>query len=350
MSFLGIQRTRKTLTENYDIILWMFCVFLGGSLNVGFINALNNYSQYWVTNVNKSPLSQTSAELALSGLLIVVIILPIILSLILTSIQPSHLIVPPFFITIVSAVWAGILLVNAANIGSMLATVVTLGLFYSALGYMEDSLTTKILGKTAERESVYFEHFRVYSDVDSVKTRLLIPEIRRGLHISERTGDDGEGGLIFKSIATTFKSDLTVTKDKDYPELTSLKVVYYEIGNYSLKVSPFFIEQMHKMSGYIKDVFNNHLPIMGVEVISSFTNKVNDPTVDKVINNFQGFYHMSKQLSITDRFKIALFVGILVLTGILFLIEQPGYAVLSIAIEVLIAVLGLPDLIRKRTG
>jgi hypothetical protein len=284
----------------------------------------------------------------LAGYIIVAIIMPLILSLILTSFQAKQLIVPPFYITLISSVWMLVLLVNVSNISTQLVPVLTIGMFYSTLGWGEDWIATSILGKATERESIYFEQLRVYADFNFVKARLTIPEIRRALHISERTEGNIEEGLLFKSISTVFKNDIIIARDTEYPELTCIKIVYYEVGKYSLKVSPFFIEAAHKMSGYIKDVFNNHVPIIAVEVIVPFTNKALDQSIDRVIDNLRGYYVRSKQLSTADRLKIALLAGTLVLTGILFLIEQPTYAVLSIAIEVLIAVLGLPDIIRKQ--
>jgi hypothetical protein len=347
MSFVGLPRVRKAASDNYDILQWMICVFLAGSINVGIINGANNYSQYWATTVNKAPVNLTLAYIVLAVFIVALVVLPIVLSLILTSIQPSHLIVPPFYITIVSIVWFCIMSVTPTNAGEALPAIITLGMFYVTLGFGEDWITTKIIGITTEREYVYFEHLRVYSNINSVKERLLTPEIRRALHIAH-VPEEENNDLVFKSIATQLKRDITISTDSEYPEYTIMKITYYEVGRYSLRVSPFFIEENRKMSSYIKDVFSNRSPAIGIEVIVPFTNKIDDPAIDRVIDRCKGYYNVSKQLSTEDRVKVGLFIAIFILTGILFLVEQPSFAFLSIAIEVLIAVLGFPDIIRKR--
>lgn len=351
MSLLVVRRIKKTVAENYDIISWILCVFLGGTMNIGILNAAYGYIMYyWSTLPVPNPPVPTLYHYALlMGYVIAVAILPFILSLILTAIQSELRIVPPFYITLISAAWMLVLWVNTSNVSTQLAPTLTLGMFYVTLGYGEDYATTYILGKAVERESIYYEHLRVYADIEDVKARFMVPEIAQSTHLSERVEGNAEQGYLFKTKSgPIFKNDIWINRDKDFPEVTSIKIVYYEVGRYNLRVSPRFIEEAHKMSRYLEDVFIYHEPKMGVEIIVPFTNKAFDRSIDRILDEMRGYYTRSKQFSTTDKFKIALLVGILILTGILFAIEQPTYAILSIAIEVLIAVLGLPDIIRKQ--
>ena len=139
-----------------------------------------------------------------------------------------------------------------------------------------------------------------------------------------------------------------MTKSKEFPENTDVRLVSYEVGRYSLRESKDLIEEAHKTSWYVKDVFNNHEPAMGIEPIVPFGNAVHDPAIDRVIDDISGLYARSKQFSTDDRLKIVLLITVITLTVTLFAIGQPIYAVLTIAIEVLIAVLGIPNIIRRQ--
>jgi len=345
MSLSVFHRATKSVTENYDIISWVLCIFLGGTINIGVLNAFYSY----VTALSLPAKTILISEIILGGLIVIAITLPLILSLILTAIQPEFRIIPPFFITIISWVWLFVLWVNQSNASTMIPLTFFIGTFYVTMGYFEDWGTTKILGKAIERENIYFEHLLVYAEINDVKNRLITPEIRRTLHISETVeGKSADCYLLKTRNVFTFKNDIILAKNKESPELTDLKIVYYEVERYSLRVSKDFVEDAHMISGYVRDVFTNHVPNIGVEVVASFGNTVNDPSIDRVIDDMRGFYARSKQFSNADRFKIGLLTIVLILTGILFIIGQPTYAVLSIAIEVLIAVLGLPDIIRRQ--
>ena len=170
------------------------------------------------------------------------------------------------------------------------------------------------------------------------------------MDIREKVEEVSDGYLFKTRNAFLFKNDITITKSKDYPECTDLRIVYYEVGKYNLKVSKTFIEEAHKISGYVKDVFNNHTPKIGVEVVVPFGNSGLDYSVDRVIDSMRGFYARSKQLSNVDRFRIGLLIGVIFLTLLLFLIGQPLYAIITIAIEILIAVMSLPEIYRKQRG
>ena len=166
MSFLGLQRTKKTMAENYDIISWVLCMFLGGMINVGILNATYAFLQATVYPIA----DQLLAILVLIGLIVFVVLLPLALSLILTAIQPELRIVPPFFITIISVAWFFVLTINPSNVQDTLFAVAILGMSYIALGYSEDWITTKVLGKAVERDSIYFEKLLVYGEVEMSKT------------------------------------------------------------------------------------------------------------------------------------------------------------------------------------
>jgi hypothetical protein len=336
-------KVKRTLTEDYEIISWLLRIFLGGTINIGILNATYAYLSVLPS------MPSFYAYLIDALFLIFAVITPFLLSLILTAIQPEPKIVPPFYITLISFAWLFVLWVNPHNVSATLTPTITLGLFYVALGFAEDKLTTSILGIATERESIFFEHLTVVAEIEDVKARLIIPEIRRRLYLSERVEGNAEQGYLFKSIGGfIFKNQILLTKNKDSPQSTDLKVVYYEQRKYNLTVSRDFFEQASKNLVYLYEILYNRTPSFGFYIVTDFTNKATDPLIDKVIDDLRGYYVKSKQFSNADKFKVVMFVGILILTAALFLIEQPLYGELTIAIEVLLLVFELPDVIRRQ--
>lgn len=310
---------------------------------MGILNAA-----YSFMSLMPSSLPSLYQSLILIGFLIVAILLPLILSLLLTTFKPEPRIVPPFWITVVSFAWLFVLLINSSNVSTLLLPTIIVGLFYVTIGRLEDVAAIAILGIAAERESIYYEYLIVYSDIDDVKAKLTIPEIRNALLLAERVEGNAEQGYLFKTKkGFTFKSRILITRNNEYPKLTDLKIVYFEKGSYSLEVSPNFLENAKKNSVYLKDILCNREPKLGFEVVVELTNTARDSLIDKIIDEMHGYYLKSKQLSNVDKFVIFTFVGVLILTIALFMIEQPLYAGLSIAIDVLLAVSELPDIIRK---
>jgi hypothetical protein len=340
-------RIKRTVAENYDIVSWILCLFLGGTINVGILNATYNYSNYYFSKIPSANLHY--GAIALVGFIALSILMPIIVSCFLTAIQPELRIVPPFFIALISSAWIFVLWITPSNVSTTVFPTLTVGVFYSSLGYIEDPVVTYIFGRATERDYIYFQHIRAYATIEEVKDRIMTPEIRRSLTISESFEGDAEHGYLFKTRRPfPYKNDIFISRDKDYSELTSIKVTYYEVKKYNLQVSNSFLEESHKTSRYIEDIFTFHEPSIPIEIITPFTNQVTDKAIDRVLDDMRGYYSRSKRFSITDRLSISLLVAILFLTAILFFIGEPAYAVLSIAIEVLIAVLELPDILRRQ--
>ncbi len=337
-------QAKKTISEQYDTISWLLRIFLGGTINIGILNATYAYI------VNVLPTLPASYQaVPFLGLVIIAITMPLTLSLILTASQHELRVVPPFYIASISWTLVFVLWVNPTNGLTMITPTTILGILYASIGYAEDWVTTQVLGITTERENIYYEHLTVYAEINDVKARLAIPEIRRCLCLSERIEGNVEQGYLLKTKGGfTFRKQILVIRNKESPLLTDIKIVYYEKGRYCLRVSSNFLEEARETSAYLKDILYNRNPKLGFAVIIPFTNTACDTLIDRVIDDMQGYYARSKQLSNVDRFKIAIALLIIPLTVTLFLIEQPLYAALSIAIEVLLAVSQLPDIIRRQ--
>jgi hypothetical protein len=281
------------------------------------------------------------------GYVVLAGVIPFVLSLLLTQTRPKLRIVSPFWIGLVSWLW--FFTPWASSNSSMIASAVFFGVFYVATCLCEDLLTISIMGIATERENIYYEYLTVYAGIDEVRARLMTPEIREGANLSERMEGNAEQGYLFKTQrGYHLNTPISITRNKEDPNITDVKIAYYWENRYNLSVFPLFIEMARKSSAYIKDVFRYREPMLPFAINIPFTNNVRDPLIDRIIDEMCGYYVRSKQLSYGDRFIIASFIGIFVLIIVLFLIREPLWALLSLVTDVLIAAIGLPEVFRRR--
>jgi hypothetical protein len=316
-------KVKRTLREDYEIISWLLRIFLGGAFNIVLLNALLAFVK---ENISYDVHGTLYAGVLFSPevlpqfviLLVAVCLSPFPISLILTKREPELKIVPPLYITLLSFVWIMIFWLSTFGTGEIFL-VFLLGATLVGCGLVEDRLVTTILGMTAERDSIYFEHFRAYAEIDDVKARLAIPEIKDHLSLSDRVDGDSEKGYVFRTKrGYAFIIRISLTRDRQFADLTDVRIVYYEKARYNLRVSANFLEYAKDISLYLKDIFPNRERPIGVEVITSLTNTVHDSLKDSIIDEMYGYYTQYKRLSGWDILKIGALLVILVLTIVLF--------------------------------
>jgi len=245
-----LPQLKRTLAENYDIISWVIRILIGGAANIMLVNALIAYIPTTLVIIPATPTQQqtviTTAFPQIIAFLAIIAPSPIAISLALSKTRPKLRIVPPFYITLVSAIWLYISWFNTFDLATAFFTVYG-GAGLAACGYVEDKLITSILGVAAERESIYYEQLTVFADINDVKNRLSIPEIKTSLSLRDRIDGDSEHGYTFKTRRNAdFVNKITLTKSNVYPETTVMKIVYYEEGRYNLRVSLRFLEEAKK--------------------------------------------------------------------------------------------------------
>jgi hypothetical protein len=328
----------------------MLRILSGGAVNILFISALITFYKDNVPMINGVyTINTTLLFEQVWALIIMVIISPFLLSLILTKRKPNLRLVPPFYIAWVSYVW--LIIVQSYPFSTTTVTdSVLLGGIFVAICYLEDRAVTLILGITAERENIFFEHFKAFAQIEDVRNKLSVPEIRSELTLSPRTEGNSELGYrLHTRREFTSVNRILLTRDKEYPdELTDVKVVYYAMGRYSLTMSPYFLEHWKKTSGYLKDIFTERDPIIGIEKITDFQNNVRDPLVDSVVDDLMGYYVKSQRVSMLDKIKVGATIGIFVIAVYLFVIGQPVYGGLSAILDAIFALSELPDILRRQ--
>jgi hypothetical protein len=348
-----MRQLEETVSQNYDVISWLFRILLGGAINIVLLSVLVSFVEFYVPLVNGSyDTSVLFAPQLLPTFLFLSIayfISPLILSICLTKRQPYLKIVPPFYISIISIVWM-LTYWLSSNI-SLLPIVVAFGLTVGYAGYYEDTLATSLMGIATTGDMIYFEHLRLYADIETVKARICVPAIMNALHLSERIEGDNEQGYRFISKRDQFfKTLISLSKDKDYPNLTDVKVAYFEKTRYSIRSSPDLLEYVRKTSKYLQlSVFLEREPKLICEVVMAPTNTARDPLIDSIEDELQGYYARYKRLPARNSIKILGLLGLALLTIGLVLSGQPDiYWQLSILFDVFVYLSELPDLIRRR--
>lgn len=342
---------KRTIAEEYDVISWLLRIFVGGALNIVILNTFSAFISNNVPIVEGG--YQTSVLFtpilfpAFASFFALVLVAPLIISLCLTKREPYLKLVPPFYISIIGIVW-----ISTVWLYSNLAVEIFafFGLVLGAAGYSEDRLATSILGIATERDIIYFEHLRVYADIEAIKSRIFIPAIMSTLNLSDRVEGDAEQGYLFQMNKDyEYANLISLSRDKSYPEITDVKVVYFEKAKYNLRFSPTFIEHSKRNSGYLQSVLLEREPKLPCEVVIALTNTALDPLIDSVVDELHGYYTRYKRLPARDSVKILGLLGIAVITFGLFVSHQPDiYWQLAILFDVFVYLAELPGLFRRR--
>jgi hypothetical protein len=352
-----LERNSVQFSEKYDEISWVIRIILGGALNIVFLNALSTFIEthityeaatatYYITNLWTPSLFPQFVTLV-----VMVLIGPFLVSLLLTKREPTLKIVPPFYVAIFGFAWILIFwLIPYESIRAFLAIVFGVTLLF--VGRMEDRLVTSVLGIATDRECIYFEHLRVYAQIEEVKARLSVPEIMDNLFLSDRVEGNAEQGYMFRTErGYDVVNKILLVRDEHFPEtpITNVKIAYYYKKRYNVQFSPTFLENCRRTSGYIRDIFLNRDrdAAMPLEVIVPLTNNVRDPLIDSIIDELMGYYARSKRLSRFDKIKIGAVLGIATMTVGLFVFDQPQLGVASIVLDTFLALSELPDIVRR---
>lgn len=292
-----------------------------------------------------------------------IFVAPLLLSLILTKkdVDLENLrIVPPLYVSIIGVLYAAVffLLVpllrivgqpQFANIGILdLASLMFL-IFIPMTARAEDSLAIAILGRTADRQAIFFEKLRVHASIEEVKAKLSTQEYADNLSLRMNVAGTKEEGYVLKTqrgFAFTTKVGLYV--DEDDKNRTILKVAFYEKSPYSLRLTKYFIEHAREHVAYLHDLLTGREPLMKVDVLVALTNNVHDLFINDVLDDLRGFYVQTKR---APRVSILLVGTVVALTGLtigFFLSGYPEEAFLATgAIDIVILIVTVMEYIRK---
>jgi hypothetical protein len=290
---------------------------------------------------------------------------PFYLSLIFTNrgAEPQNLrLVPPFAIGLSTVAYGIVFLLpfpnpNQLNSPLFAAEFVRfsfgfLGLLsFGILSYGQDRLAVLVLGRTAEREGIYFEKIRVHGEIDEVKAKLLSTEVSDNLFLSERVDGDQKDGYVLKTKRLfDFRTRIGLSADRENNGFTILKAAFYLRTRYSLSLEKYAVENTKKNSAYLHQVLADRNPAMAIEVLVPLTNTDNDSFVNETIDDLRGLLVQTRRAPRASLVLGLFFIILTVLIGLAYTSGQSSSALLplGIAIDVLIAAIALYEIASKR--
>jgi hypothetical protein len=288
---------------------------------------------------------------------------PFFLSLIFTNraAEPQNLrLVPPFAIGLATVAYGIVVLLpfpNPNQLNSPLFTAELVEFFYGFLGlfffgflsYVEDRSAVLVLGRTAEREGIYFGKIRVQGDIDEVKAKLLSPEVLDNLFLSERVDGDRKDGYVLKAGRLfDFRTRIGLSVDQENDGFTILKAAFFLRTRYSLSLENYAVELTKKNSAYLSQVLADRNPAMAIETLVPLTNSENDSFVSETIDDLRGLLVQTRRAPRASLVLGLFFIILTVAIGVAYFSGQSSLLPLGIAIDVLIAAIALYEIASKR--
>ncbi len=377
------------VSDEYSVLQWALRLIIGVSSSIlilqfisWFVNTNTTYSNsttQTIQIVNGVVVSNTAVTNVVPKFMflsppllyfaipifLLFLLSPFFLSLIFTNrgAEPQNLrLVPPFAIGLATAAYGIVFLVpfpNPNQINSPLFTAEFVRFFYGFFGlfffgflsYGQDRLAVLVLGRTAERDGIYFEKISVHGDIDEVKAKLLSTEVLDNLFLSERIDGDRNDGYVLKTGRFfDFRTRIGLSVDRENNGFTILKAAFYLRTRYSLSLEKYAVEHTKKNSAYLHQVLTDRNPAMAIEVLVPLTNSENDSFVSETIDDLRGLLVQTRR---APRASLVLVLFFIILTiGIAFAYfsgqSSSSLLPLGIAIDVLIAAIALYEIVSKR--
>jgi len=328
------RRTRPLLpvSEKYDDLDFYFRLIIAVVIDIAFLQLINwiitqntMWTQTFQTTYSNQTLTSVSRVVTPNFLFLnsprVYLFLPIVglfaMSPLLLSLLLSRRnedltklrIVPPVYISVIVAVYAFLVILGIPSYGtaptyaaavqqqSFLFGIIGAMMFATAGAY-EDIAAIRILGRSADSESIYFEKIRVFKDIEEVKAHLSVPHIRKALSLKVRVNGDAKSGYIMHSER---QADMTtiirLEKDSELETNTVIKIAFYERGRYSVSFSKYFLELASRDSAYLLQSLADAQPSLPSEVVVPLINKSNDIFMNYVIDDLRGYLVATKKAS-----------------------------------------------------
>ena len=289
---------------------------------------------------------------------------PFLLSLALTKNKggiENLRVVPPRCITAIVLIFAVLFILGAPNFGlsgeaaaqqenNYSFALIGLMVFGMAGVMGEDGLAVRVLGRGASREQIYFEKLLVHNDIETVKGRLIVPEIRKNLNLKPTVEGSKEEGYTLDTSSRRFDkiTKIRLEKFKENDGWTTVSVVHYLISTFYLKVDIRFIEVARKDSAYIYDVLTEREPKLPTDIILPLSNSHHDLFIDRALDDLRGYYARTQRAPSGEKALLAIFALVLVLLAYLVISGEGLLALAAGLIEALLGMVEIGDRLKKR--
>jgi hypothetical protein len=340
-----------SLNTIHDAISRDIRVFVGGFIEAMVIYIFANFVLEHFFLIDKlgqltihSSFVNQDEFFAFVFLLILSIVLPLILSFILSQRLPRLKITSAFQISIIAVVVAMFILITQSKVTPNNSMYFISALLYlPMIALLEDRIITFFTGKEMNESFIYFEHRLIYSPIEEVKGRLNSKDARSALLLCTSNSEDNSIIFETKKSARIFPAvqvlKIRISENSDAPENTDLKIVYYQLGLYGMRDSPKLTQEVYKTSGFLTNLLRRYTPPLDFSIVTDVMKaselKQPEPILSSVATEMQGFYSRNRQISWFDWARYISIVIMLFLSPALFLSELPTYGAIVAGFDVL---------------
>jgi len=290
---------RRPRVEDYNLAAWILAILLGGAYNIAAL-------QIFVDRYLSPAISLESHGLAAA---IVFIVVPIMLSVLLTKLQSEKRIVPPSYMQVVLVVWFVVSGVGHIDVSYLLGNTI-LSLYAIAAGLFQDSAARFLLGRTGQRDDIILGSLRVNADAEEIKAVFLSEGIRENLGLSSKVQETSEGSILRTPSDSGYQTILQVTRSRSGSSIISM--AFLEMTRFSTKRSSRLDEYGKRQIAYLRDLFSREersicvvdAPLANAQSLCSL-----------VLREMQG---MIEELGISAGIKILVAAAFLVIPTVLY--------------------------------
>jgi hypothetical protein len=337
----------KRFSNSYEPILWLIITFVAGAINslliyvpfvtlVKILTQLHNQSQNLTLTNSLNLLYQIPLLFAIS------FFLPLIVSIMVTRSSRIKLIIPPFFIQLVTI---GVLLfaiIFQPISLDMLPVWIFMLIFLGMAGYGQDSFVTGIFGRDIKIEDMIQYSFKSENNLSMIENAINKKDVIRERLNLDKNIEEIQNGIIMKSPNHKFQWMLELISQKD--DKTIINAVFFEKGRYYFQKSDELIEYARDKTSYLETILKDS-KIKSEPV----TERNADSLAISIINEHRGFESQLGTVTRNGKIKIIGFILATALSIGLVVTDHLGEGIASLAGIFLFLAFELPNrLIHRR--
>lgn len=347
--FLQMQNPIKTLrslySNDHEPILWIILVFVAGAINSLFLHVpvfilVTQLYKMHTNQLQTPPIYDLSTLYQIPILFAICFFMSLIISCVSTKVFPSKMIVPPFFIQLITMgyflFWLSLYYTNVLVLDTLFVWFSVLA-FLVISGYFQDGMVIAIFGRSLKPEDMIQRSFITSDSLTSIENIIRKDIIRIRLNLDKKI-ELIPNGIMMRSNDTKYQNviELVTTSDNK----TMINIIYFEKGRYYFQNSDGLKEYMRDKIHYLQAVlFESEYKIK----LESDSERNADSLVNTMIDENSGIPSKIGTISRTGKIKIFSFIGSVIGSALLITYGHLAEGVGSLAGILLFLAFELPS-------
>jgi len=293
---------------------WVIYIVLGGAINAVAIRSFGN----WMISLPEKPDPQTLPTIYIQffGYGLIVVLIPILLSFVLSRVHPEKRIVPPLFMNILAVAY--LIFFAYFNVIPSNALVWEGLVGYAMLGGLfQDRVATYALGRTAPREKIFKYSCTVHADIHKTQKIILRRKYRKRLGAPLVVEAEEGESLKLKSYPRDRIQTILEIVEGDKSDETTIHLAVFEKRAYDINFNEDVEEAGKAAIDYLEDIFfkRNSIKIEPAPLTNA------DILVDYIVDEMLGAVTRFQEMSMQRRFSIII-AGIIIVVAVGLLISN----------------------------